>query len=289
MVLKNCDVSSEEAASKAFVSFRGEPRRSSNRVFAMSQGGRAMALQNPEPFYTAANNLEAYLLRDALLASAIEAHVVEDVSQAGVWMGGYTSQIHKPQVWIDRSALDRAQPILEAFEHRAAQPPDTHAEPDTSDASIKVLCEECGAHSFFPRSERGRVQQCPHCDAYVDVVEAKKRLAKTSSKGRKPGWAIFTVSFGANLLMLGFAIGYIDVFWLGNWDPKFGPRGSFELAMTFLLVLTGVLTLVTALVTVLTSFAERLSGWSNRRLLLGGFVAALSVFLCAALCSVLGL
>lgn len=38
-------------------------------------------------------------------------------------------------------------------------------------ARVNVRCEECGKHTMFPATERGRVQNCPHCGAYVDVGE----------------------------------------------------------------------------------------------------------------------
>jgi hypothetical protein len=32
-----------------------------------------------------------------------------------------------------------------------------------------VVCEECGSSSFFQAQQRGRVQICPHCNAYMDA------------------------------------------------------------------------------------------------------------------------
>jgi hypothetical protein len=32
-----------------------------------------------------------------------------------------------------------------------------------------VECEECGNRSFFQARQRGRVQICPHCNAYMDA------------------------------------------------------------------------------------------------------------------------
>lgn len=37
------------------------------------------------------------------------------------------------------------------------------------DAAVDATCEECGRTSRFPGTERGSVQSCPHCRAYVDV------------------------------------------------------------------------------------------------------------------------
>lgn len=37
------------------------------------------------------------------------------------------------------------------------------------DAAIDATCEECGRTSRFTGAERGSVQSCPHCRAYLDV------------------------------------------------------------------------------------------------------------------------
>jgi hypothetical protein len=34
---------------------------------------------------------------------------------------------------------------------------------------VEVVCEECGCRASFPAQERGTVQECPKCGAYVDV------------------------------------------------------------------------------------------------------------------------
>jgi hypothetical protein len=37
---------------------------------------------------------------------------------------------------------------------------------------VEVVCEECDKTSTFPAEERGSVQNCPHCGAYLDVEPA---------------------------------------------------------------------------------------------------------------------
>jgi hypothetical protein len=37
---------------------------------------------------------------------------------------------------------------------------------------VEVVCEECGKTSTFPAEQRGSVQNCPHCSAYLDVEPA---------------------------------------------------------------------------------------------------------------------
>ena len=68
-----------------------------------------MALQNPAAVYDAANDVEAQLICNLLNETGIEAFATTD-AQVG--------QFPKPQVWVDRSSIDRAKPILQDYEHR---------------------------------------------------------------------------------------------------------------------------------------------------------------------------
>ena len=124
-----------------------------------------MALRDPVAIYNAANNVEAMLIREALLSVGIEAHSVDDATPVGAWMFGLIPEIHKPQVWVDRSETLRARQVIDDFEARAAEQRQRSGEtPDVS-----VVCEECGKTASFPASQLGSVESCPHCGAYVDV------------------------------------------------------------------------------------------------------------------------
>ncbi len=129
-----------------------------------------MALRDPIAAYNAANNLEAHFVRDLLIDAGIEASVTEDVSPVGGWVGGLVPEIHKPQVWIDRADIDRAGPVLHAYEVQAAARRGAEsAKSGTAEDMIEVTCDECGKRSTFPLTQRGSVQNCAHCHAYVDV------------------------------------------------------------------------------------------------------------------------
>jgi hypothetical protein len=131
-----------------------------------------MALRDPVAIYDAASNLEAALVRDGLIAAGIEAFIVEDVSQAGGWVGGLIPGIHKPQVWVDRDDAGRAAPVLMTFEERAALSRGGNAGSAT-EPPIEVVCEECGGRAMFPATQRGSVQECPSCREYLDVGDAE--------------------------------------------------------------------------------------------------------------------
>ena len=124
-----------------------------------------MALHHPIAVYTAGTNLEAHCIREMLIAEGIEAAVVEDESRAGAWMFGLLPQIHKPQVWVERTDAERARPLLEAYERQLVE----RGRDAFEGPPIYVVCEECRRTTFFPASRRGHVETCSHCAAFVDV------------------------------------------------------------------------------------------------------------------------
>ena len=132
-----------------------------------------MALRDPVAIYDAASNLQAHLVCDGLIAAGVEAFVVEDVSQVGAWVGGLVPGLHKPQVWVDRADVPRAEPLLVTFEERAARLRDQPAQGAAAEPPIEAVCEECDGRTSFPAAQRGSVQQCPHCGAFVDVGESE--------------------------------------------------------------------------------------------------------------------
>jgi len=124
-----------------------------------------MALRDPVPVYNAANNIEAHLVQNALLSSGVEAFVTETF---------WEYKRVQPQVWVERTDIERAKPILEEYERRSMARRDA----DTSDPAqaglpIVVACRACGQRTTFSSLQRESVQECPHCGAYVDVVDDK--------------------------------------------------------------------------------------------------------------------
>src|SRR5262245_52140170 len=130
-----------------------------------------MALRDPVAVYNAANNTEAQMVRNALVSSGVEAYVTEDISQVGTYIFGLIPEIHKPQVWVDRDDVARATLLLEQYEQRSAQLRGTAADGETAVTPVEVVCESCGHRATFPGEQRGSVQECPECGAYVDVGE----------------------------------------------------------------------------------------------------------------------
>ena len=128
-----------------------------------------MALRDPFAAYNASSNVEAHIVCGLLQDAGIAAMVIEDVSQVGVWLGGTVAEIHKPQVWIERADIERARPVLTDYDRRNAERRAAERGKREAAPPIEVVCEECGKRSEFPSAQKGTVQNCPHCRAYVDV------------------------------------------------------------------------------------------------------------------------
>jgi hypothetical protein len=126
-----------------------------------------MPFRDPVAAYNAASNLEAHFVCGLLQDDGIEAAVIEDISQVGAWFGGLAPQIHKPQVWIEREDSDRVGPILARYEQRKVE----SANPQADFWLVEVVCGNCRRSMSFPESDRGSVQSCRHCGAYLDVGE----------------------------------------------------------------------------------------------------------------------
>lgn len=129
-----------------------------------------MALRDPFAAYNASSNIEAHMICGLLIDAGIEALVIEDVSQVGMSIAGPIGEVHKPQVWIERADIERARPVLTDYDKRGAER--RAADRSTNgagDPPIEVVCEECGKRSEFPAAQKGSVQNCSHCGAYVDV------------------------------------------------------------------------------------------------------------------------
>ena len=130
-----------------------------------------MALTDPVAVYTAENDAEAHLLRDLLAAAGVESSVGENASQAEKWVGGLIAETQTCQVWVGRADAERAGPVLEAYERRAVERRAAARAAAASGPPVEAVCEECGKPAAFPAAQRGSVQECPHCGAFVDVGE----------------------------------------------------------------------------------------------------------------------
>jgi hypothetical protein len=144
-----------------------------------------MALHDPVAIFTASTNARAQALCHLLGRSGVEAHVTEDFSLVGLWVGGTLPGIHSPKVWVDRADAERAAAILQEHQQRESE---LQADPaSTADQEqVQTVCEECGRFIAFPASQRGSVQECPHCRAYVDVGPEQEAGDWEEDQGESP-------------------------------------------------------------------------------------------------------
>jgi hypothetical protein len=74
------------------------------------------------------------------------------------------------EVWVlDAAKAPLARQLLEEHSEslvKQATAAALHGDP------IEVRCEECGRTAEFPATERGSVQECPHCGEYLDVGDS---------------------------------------------------------------------------------------------------------------------
>ena len=75
------------------------------------------------------------MICEVLAEAGIEAFAVEDNSPAGMYALGVVSQIHKPQVWVDRPQVEEARRLIARYE----QQPDFRPEKPNEE-----FCYKCG-------------------------------------------------------------------------------------------------------------------------------------------------
>lgn len=122
-----------------------------------------MDLVDPVKIYAATSNVQAEMIGRLLQQAGVEAFAGQDVSPAGIWMGGTLPGIFDAGVWVSRADAERAAEVIRGQERLEA------ARANAQGTEVEVTCEECGQTAFFPAAQRGTVQDCPHCGAYVDV------------------------------------------------------------------------------------------------------------------------
>jgi hypothetical protein len=124
-----------------------------------------MALTDPVKIYAAESNVQAQMIRQLLQEAGVEAFAGEDFSPAGLWWGGTLPGVFDAGVFVNRADADHAAELIREHERLEAE------RENAEGADVEVTCEECGQKSSFPAAQRGSVQECPHCNAYVDVGE----------------------------------------------------------------------------------------------------------------------
>ena len=124
-----------------------------------------MALVEPVKVYAAKSNVEAQMVCRLLEHTGIEAFAGEDLSPAGLWLGGTLPGVFDAGVYVSRADAERAIEAIRADERQQAE------REQAQGAEVEAACETCEKMATFPAAQRGTVQECPHCGAYMDVGE----------------------------------------------------------------------------------------------------------------------
>ncbi len=124
-----------------------------------------MGLVDPVKIYAAASNLEAQMIVRLLLSAGVEAFAGEDFSPAGMWLGGTLPGVFDAGVYVNRGDAEQAVAIIRQHERLEAE------RSNEQGTEVESTCEDCGKTAAFPAAQRGTVQNCPHCGAYLDVAE----------------------------------------------------------------------------------------------------------------------
>jgi Zn finger protein HypA/HybF involved in hydrogenase expression len=126
-----------------------------------------MGLVDPVKVYAATSNLQGQMIAHVLQSAGVEAFAGEDVSAAGMWIGGTLPGVFDAGVYVSRRDAERAVEIIRQHERVEAQ------RSSNQGPELETICEDCGKSATFPASKRGTVQNCPHCGAYIDVGEGE--------------------------------------------------------------------------------------------------------------------
>lgn len=122
-------------------------------------------LEKPTLASTANGNLEAQSFVTWLQSHGVRAYAMEDNSGVSLYAFGTISQFHKPQVFVGKHDLESASELLRQFERRC----DERRRESEDQPPIESEREECGVSSKSPASQNGTTQNCPHCNAFMDV------------------------------------------------------------------------------------------------------------------------
>ena len=120
-----------------------------------------MLYRDPKCVFVASTMGQAHIVAGWLQEHGITAEVMNPVTMGG-W-GPALEAATGVEVWILNPA-QAPEAILLLGEHALELVTKPQAGPP-----LDVVCEECGKSSTFPARQRGTVQSCPHCSAYLDV------------------------------------------------------------------------------------------------------------------------
>jgi ribosomal protein S27E len=124
-----------------------------------------MPYRDPSCVFVAENFGHADVVAGWLGAQGVSAEVMNRQT-----MGGLVSPLLTSSVGIEVWVLDPTQ-AREAIRLLGEHAVERFTNKPTGQP-LKVVCEDCGKASIFPGNQSGTVQNCPHCNAFLDVEPA---------------------------------------------------------------------------------------------------------------------
>jgi hypothetical protein len=121
-----------------------------------------MLYRDPKCVFVADTIFQADIVAAWLDGHGIRAEVMNREMMSGL-VSSATSGLTGVEVWV--LDTEQAAEAIRLLGDRAVE----LATMKPSGPPLEVECEECGEISAFPAQERGTVQTCPHCRAYIDV------------------------------------------------------------------------------------------------------------------------
>lgn len=110
----------------------------------------------------------AGVLEEAGIPAQIQGQIFHPGSQtSGNALGAAVEWWDAPRILVFADDADRAKRVLLELEEQER----SKSQPAGEAPSVDVECEECGQRTTFPAAQRGTVQNCSQCGAYVDVGE----------------------------------------------------------------------------------------------------------------------
>jgi Putative prokaryotic signal transducing protein len=122
-----------------------------------------MGLMDPVKVYAGTSNVEAQMIYRLLQSAGVEAFAGEDISPAGIWMGGTIPGVFDAGVYVSRADAEQAIALIRQHERLEAE------RGSAQGTEVETTCEECGKTAIYLAAQRGTVQNCPNCGAYLDV------------------------------------------------------------------------------------------------------------------------
>jgi len=167
---------------------------SNNKFPAMDREPNSV-LASPVCVHIGRTNVDAHLKAILLNEAGISAHAVDDISNAGYFALGAIGLIHRPQVYVDRSQLERAREFLARYED--SRPRET----------LAAFCFHCG----LPLLEDPSPRFCPHCHGQLQEAPDSLQVptadvlhrTRTAFRFTQRFWAIAWLTLAIPTLLVG--------------------------------------------------------------------------------------